>query len=116
MHSRERWTMAARATGPASRRPSTRALLIIAGFAALGALLLILIAPVTGLLAALFPPAYAVAAGIHSVLPLLARRLVGFPWTTTIAFALVDVFADQPLAGNPLAIVPDADRLPECPV
>ena len=85
--------MAARPTGRGSRRLSTRALLIIAAFAALGALLLILIAPVTGLLAALFPPAYAVAAGIHSILPLLARRLVGFPWTTTIAFALVGILA-----------------------
>ncbi|SEI16467.1 MULTISPECIES: hypothetical protein [unclassified Leifsonia] len=85
--------MAAKPTGPASPRLSTRALLIIAAFAALGALLLILIAPVTGLLAVLFPPAYAVAAGIHSVLPLLARRLVGFPWTTTIAFALVGILA-----------------------
>ncbi len=31
----------------------------------------------------------------------------------SIAFALVDVFADEPLAGNPLAVVPDADGLPE---
>ncbi|MFG2826767.1 PhzF family phenazine biosynthesis protein [Streptomyces sp. NPDC048434] len=28
-------------------------------------------------------------------------------------FALVDVFTDQPLEGNPLALVPDADALPE---
>ncbi|MGY5135317.1 PhzF family phenazine biosynthesis protein [Streptomyces nigrescens] len=28
-------------------------------------------------------------------------------------FALVDVFTDQPLEGNPLALVPDADPLPE---
>jgi hypothetical protein len=67
--------------------------MVIAAFAALGALLLILIAPVTGFLAALFPPAYAVAAGIHSILPLLARRLVGFPWTTTVASALVGILA-----------------------
>lgn len=85
--------MAARPTGRGSRRLSTRALMIIAAFAALGALLLILIAPVTGFLAALFPPAYAVAAGIHSILPLLARRLVGFPWTTTVASALVGILA-----------------------
>ncbi|WP_433306182.1 PhzF family phenazine biosynthesis protein [Actinoplanes sp. CA-030573] len=31
----------------------------------------------------------------------------------TVAFALVDVFADRPLAGNPLAVVPDADRIDE---
>lgn len=32
---------------------------------------------------------------------------------TTIPFHLVDVFADEPLAGNPLAVVPDADGLDE---
>lgn len=30
-----------------------------------------------------------------------------------IGFALVDVFADEPLSGNPLAVVPDADELGE---
>src|SRR2546423_8712574 len=32
---------------------------------------------------------------------------------TSVAFALVDVFADEPLSGNPLAVVPDADGLDE---
>ena len=32
---------------------------------------------------------------------------------TTIPFHLVDVFADAPLAGNPLAVVPEADGLDE---
>jgi trans-2,3-dihydro-3-hydroxyanthranilate isomerase len=32
---------------------------------------------------------------------------------TSVAFALVDVFADEPLSGNPLAVVPDADQVPE---
>jgi PhzF family phenazine biosynthesis protein len=31
---------------------------------------------------------------------------------TSVAFAFVDVFADRPLTGNPLAVVPDADELP----
>src|SRR5689334_16869068 len=30
-----------------------------------------------------------------------------------VRFHLVDVFADEPLAGNPLAVVPDADALDE---
>lgn len=30
---------------------------------------------------------------------------------TSIRFAIVDVFADEPLSGNPLAVVPDADDL-----
>ncbi|MDR6972046.1 hypothetical protein [Leifsonia shinshuensis] len=72
-------------------RLSTRSLLVIAAFAALGALLLVLVSPATALLAAAFPPAYALAAGMHSILPFLARRLVGFPWTTTIDFALVGI-------------------------
>ncbi|MFJ6686894.1 PhzF family phenazine biosynthesis protein [Streptomyces werraensis] len=32
---------------------------------------------------------------------------------SVIPFALVDVFTDRPLEGNPLALVPDADELPE---
>ena len=31
----------------------------------------------------------------------------------TVSFILVDVFADRPLEGNPVAIVPDAARLPD---
>jgi hypothetical protein len=34
-------------------------------------------------------------------------------WVTSVSFALVDVFADEPLSGNPLAVVPDADHLSE---
>ena len=33
--------------------------------------------------------------------------------TTTVPFYLVDVFAEQPLAGNPLALVAQAERLDE---
>lgn len=73
------------------RHLSTRALLVTAAFAALGAVLLILVAPVTSLLAALFPPAYSLVAGVHSVLPFLARRLLGIPWVATIAFTLVGI-------------------------
>lgn len=32
---------------------------------------------------------------------------------TSVSFALVDVFAAAPLSGNPLAVVPDADGVPE---
>lgn len=31
---------------------------------------------------------------------------------SSIAFVVVDVFAERPLAGNPVAVVPDADTLP----
>ena len=32
---------------------------------------------------------------------------------TSVSFALVDVFADEPLSGNALAVIPDADNLSE---
>lgn len=35
----------------------------------------------------------------------------GAPDSSEIRFALVDVFAERPLSGNPLAVVPDADTL-----
>jgi hypothetical protein len=76
-----------------SRRPTTRTLLITAVFGALGAVILIAVAPVTSLLAALFPPAYAVAAGLHSVLPFLGRRLLGFRWAATVIGAFVGVLS-----------------------
>lgn len=45
-----------------------------------------------------------------------ATRRAGGPAVTapaepSVTFALVDVFADRPLSGNPLAVVPDADWL-----
>lgn len=89
-----------------TRRVSTRALLIIAAFGALGTLVLILVSPLTALLAAFFPPAYAVAAGVHSILPFLARRLVGFPWSTTIAFALVGLLASGFTPLGVLVLIP----------
>jgi hypothetical protein len=33
-----------------------------------------------------------------------------------IPFHLIDVFADQPLTGNPLAVVPQADGLDHCAI
>jgi PhzF family phenazine biosynthesis protein len=33
--------------------------------------------------------------------------------STSVPFVLVDVFADTPLTGNPLAVVADAERLEE---
>jgi Phenazine biosynthesis-like protein len=33
--------------------------------------------------------------------------------STSVPFVLVDVFADTPLTGNPLAVVADAERLDE---
>lgn len=78
---------------PRTRRPTTRTLLVTAAFGAIGAVVLIALAPVTSLLAALFPPAYAVVASVHGVLPFLGRRLLGFPWAATVIGAFVGVLS-----------------------
>lgn len=91
---------------PRSRaRSVTRDLMIAAAFGALGALILLTVAPLTTSLAATFPPAYALAAGIHSVLPYLARRILAVPFAATLVGALVGVlsFASTPL--GPLILV-----------
>src|SRR5215216_678032 len=41
-----------------------------------------------------------------------AQRPTRLGVSTSVPFALVDVFADAPLAGNPLPVVADAERLP----
>jgi hypothetical protein len=66
------------------RRLPTRVLLIAAAFAALQALVFFAVVPVTTALAAAAPPAYAVVAGIHSVLPFLVRLVTGVPGGATI--------------------------------
>lgn len=80
-------------TRPRPTRITTRVLLVTAAFGALGALVLILVAPFTSALAALFPPAYALAAGVHSILPFLARRLLGFRWAATLVGVFVGLLS-----------------------
>ncbi|MEO7015799.1 MAG: hypothetical protein ABI130_01260 [Leifsonia sp.] len=68
---------------------STRALLLCQAFGALGALLLIVVAPFTSLVAVFSPPLYGLAAGMHSILPFFARRVLGFPFAATAVSASV---------------------------
>jgi hypothetical protein len=71
-------------TIPARREmTSTRALLVCQAFGAIGAVLLLIVAPFTSLVAAVFPPLYALLAGLHSILPFFARRALGFTWAAT---------------------------------
>lgn len=79
--------------------------MVAAALAAVGAVLLTLVAPVTTALAATAPPAYAAVAGIHSVLPYLARRLLVLPFAASLVGGIVGVlsFASTPL--GPLILV-----------
>ena len=88
-----------------ARSSVTRDLMVAAALAAIGAVLLTLVAPITTALAATAPPAYAVVAGIHSVLPYLARRLLAMPFAASLVGGIVGVlsFASTPL--GPLILV-----------
>lgn len=73
-----------------------------AAFGAIGALLLLAVTPITVLLAATFPPAYALAAGVHSILPYLARRLLALPFAATLVALIVGVLSS---ASTPLGVL-----------
>lgn len=89
-----------------TQRATTRTLLLIAAFGALGAVVLTLVAPATTALAATAPPAYALVAGIHSILPFLARRLLGFRWAATAVGAFVGLLSVGSTALGILVVVP----------
>lgn len=97
----------ARPTRP--RRPSmlsTRVMLVCAAFGALGTVLMLGVSPLTSAIAAWFPPAYAVVAGIHSVLPFLARRLLGVPFAATLVAGIEGVLSSAFTPLGVLIIVP----------
>lgn len=85
-----------------TQRATTRTLLLIAAFGALGAVLMALVAPFTSVLAAAAPPLYALLAGIHSVLPFLARRLLGARWAATSVGAFVGILS---VGSTPLGLL-----------
>ncbi|WP_223692700.1 hypothetical protein [Leifsonia poae] len=97
------------AVSPARRirsGPTTRALLTCAAFGALGAILLAVISPATGALAAFAPPLYAVVAGMHSVLPFLAGRVLGFRFAATTVACFVGLLAGPFTPISFLVVVP----------
>ena len=87
-------------------RLPTRALLVSAAFAALQTLLFFAIVPVTTMLAATAPPAYALVAGIHSLMPFLARLATGVPGTATITAVITGMLTAAVSPIGPLAAVP----------
>lgn len=77
------------ASGP---RLSTRVLLLCGAFAAVHMLLHLATVPALTLLAPFSPPLYGLVAGIHSVMPFLARRFTATPGTATITAGIAGVF------------------------
>lgn len=70
---------------------STRTLLYCAVFAGLQTLLYLALSPMTALLASIFPPGYAVAAGAYSCGMFAARLFIGRNGTATLTAAITGV-------------------------
>lgn len=92
-------------SGAVARKSSTRDLLVAGAFGAIGAVILVAVAPLTTALAATFPPGYAVVAGIHSVLPYTARRLLALPFAATLVAAVVGLLSFASTALGPLILI-----------
>ena len=75
----------------APRRSLTRAHLQISAFAAAQVVIIIAIAPFTPMIAVWFPPAYAVVAGVQTLMLFAARRFTGIPWAATLAAGITGV-------------------------
>lgn len=87
-------------------RLPTRALLVAGAFAALQTLLFLAVVPVTTLLAATAPPAYALVAGIHSLMPFLARLVTAVPGTATVTAVIAGLLTAALSPIGPLSAVP----------
>ncbi len=84
----------------------TRVLLICAALAAVHVLLHLIAAPALTALAPLSPPLYALAAGLHSVMPFLARRLTATPGTATLTAGIAAAFIAATSASGIILLVP----------
>ncbi|MFS0853395.1 hypothetical protein [Microbacterium sp. 179-I 3D4 NHS] len=91
-HIRDRW--------------STRVLLICAALAAVHLLAHLATVPLLTLLAPLSPPLYGLVAGVHSILPFLARRLTGVPGTALVTASIASVFVAATNAAGAIVVVP----------
>lgn len=84
------------------RRVPTSALLVSAALGAIQALVFLAIVPVTGVLAAASPPAYALVAAVHTLLPLLARVVTRTPGTATLTAFVAGVLT---VAVSPIGLL-----------
>ncbi|WP_295100920.1 hypothetical protein [uncultured Microbacterium sp.] len=88
------------------RRVPTSALLISAAFAAVQALVFVMVVPITSLLAVSSPPAYALVAAVHTAMPLLARVVTRVPGVATFTAAVTGVLTSVISPIGPIAAVP----------
>ncbi|MFJ4254079.1 hypothetical protein [Microbacterium sp. NPDC090003] len=88
------------------RRLTTRVLLICGALAAVHLLIHFATAPLLTALAPLAPPLYALVAGVHSLLPFLARRVTDVPGTAVLTSAIAAVFIAVANTAGVIVIVP----------
>lgn len=88
------------------RAVPTRVLLVCATLAALHAIVQLTTLPVTGALAAAAPPAYALVASLHSLMPFLARRLTGVRGSATLTSGIAGVFVAAGSSIGVIALIP----------
>ncbi|WP_285026064.1 hypothetical protein [Plantibacter sp. ME-Dv--P-122b] len=87
------------------RSATTTTLLRCAAFGAVGALVLLLVSPLTSTAAVLNPVLYAAIAAVTMVMPMLARRWTGTPGATVLTAAVTGVLALAFTALGPAIIV-----------
>lgn len=92
-------------SSPASRLP-TRALLECAAFASVHVLLHLASAPLLAALAPVAPPLYGLAAGLHSVMPFLARRITDRGGSATITSSIAALFVALSNGSGVIIVVP----------
>lgn len=84
----------------------TRVLLICAALAGVHAVIHLLTLPLLSVLAPAAPPAYALVASLHSLMPFLARRVTGVPGTALITSGIAAVFVAATSSLGLIALVP----------
>jgi hypothetical protein len=89
-----------------SGRLRTRELLVCAALAAIQVLAFAILSPLMVTLGQSSPPLYALAAGVHSIMPFLARLLTAAPGTATLTGLFTGVLATAFTPIGPLVIVP----------
>lgn len=87
-------------------RVTTRVLLVCGALAAVHVLLHLATVTLLTALAPFSPPLYGLAAGVHSLMPFLARRLTATPGTATLTAAVAGVFVATSNGSGIIALIP----------
>lgn len=80
--------------------------LVCGALAAVHFVLHVITVPVLASLAVTFPPVYGVVAGIHSLMPFLARRMTQVPGTAVLTSAIASVFVASTNPSGIIVVVP----------